>query len=430
MHILIPGKNDRHTPRTRITSFVTGLLVFIFAGVLQKTYMSGSQTEYDAPIDQTIAPYAEKIDIAAIYSGTIDKNSSLYNELLSSSISQDIVTGITSRLSRLFDLRRSKPGDSFKLFMGQGDTVLAFEYMTNDWKRYRLDREGDDYVATVHNIDLVRRVKRVEGVIESSLWDALRPLLPDMETFVELTDIFGWEIDFLTESQVGDKFSLVFEVFEKDSVAVKSGRILAAQYILSGVPHRAFLFQDSAGHRDYYDDRGYCLRKSFLKSPLNYRRISSRFSKHRFHPIHKVYRPHLGVDYAAAEGTPVVAASDGRIIFKGWQRGFGNYLEVKHLSNMVTCYGHLSGFARGISNGVHVVQGQVIGYVGCTGDCTGPHLDYRVKKNGKFVDPLKMVVPASLPVKDEFRTEFQLVVDQYLPILENPVPEPLLAQLD
>jgi murein DD-endopeptidase MepM/ murein hydrolase activator NlpD len=426
----MPGKNDRHTLKTRIASILTGVLIFVFAWVLQRTYQSGSVIDFEPSGDPDQSQYSETINIAAIYSGTISRNSSLYNELMNSPVSREIITGITSRLSRLFDLRRSKPGDSFKLFMGAGDTVLAFEYMTKDWKRYRLDREGDDYIATVHDVDLERKVKRVDGVLESSLWDALLPVLPDMEIFADLTDIFGWEIDFLTESHYGDKFSLIFETFEKDSLYVKPGRILAAQYILNGVPHRAIFFEDSLGHKDYYDENGYSLRKSFLKSPLNYRRISSRFSRSRLHPIYKIYRPHLGVDYAAAEGTPVAAAGEGHIIFKGWKGGFGNYIEIRHPSNMVTCYGHLRGFARGISNGSHVAQGQVIGYVGATGDATGPHLDYRVKKNGNFVDPLKMVVPASLPVKDEFKPEFQQVVNLYLPLLQNPAPDTVLALLN
>jgi murein DD-endopeptidase MepM/ murein hydrolase activator NlpD len=426
----MPGKYNRHTLKSRITSILIGFLIFVFAGVLQQTYQSGSLLNYGPSDDQAQSQYTEKIDIAAIYSGTISKNSSLYNELMNSPVSREIIAGITSRLSSLFDLRRSKPGDSFKLFVGAGDTVLAFEYMTKDWRRYRLDREGDGYIASVHDIDLERKVQRAEGIIESSLWDALLPVLPDMEIFADLTDIFGWEIDFLTESQFGDRFSLIFETFEKDSIFVKPGRILAAEYVLGGVAHRAFFFMDSTGHKDYYDEKGYCLRKSFLKSPLNYRRISSRFSRSRLHPIYKIYRPHLGVDYAAAEGTPVVAAGEGHIVYKGWKNGFGNYLEIKHPSSMVTCYGHLRGFARGISNGSHVTQGQVIGYVGSTGQSTGPHLDYRVMKNGSFIDPLKMVVPASLPVKDNFRPDFQLLVDSYLPILQNPTPDTVLALLN
>jgi len=379
-------------------------------------------------VEDNSGGYSESINVAAVYNGTISRNSSLYSELLNWPIPKNLISDLTGRFSRLFDLRSSRPGDSFKVFMGQGDTIVAFEYVTSDWKRYRLDRDGSDYVATVNEIGLDRKVKKVDGVINSSLWDALLPLLPDMEIFSDLTDIFGWEIDFLTEPRVGDKFTLIFETFEKDGVFVRPGKILAAEYSLSGVPHRAFLYQDSSGHTDYYDENGYSLKKTFLKSPLNYRRISSRFSMSRLHPIYKIRRPHLGVDYAAAAGTPIVAAGDGHVIFKGWRSGFGNYIEIQHPSSMITCYGHLRGFAKGLSSGERVNQGQIIGYVGSTGDATGPHLDYRVKKNGRFVDPLKMVVPASLPVKDEYKAEYKTVVAEYLDQLKNGIPEPVLAQ--
>ena len=429
MKSLIPETNGRHNLRTRVASIVMGVAIFVLAVILQRTYQSGSMNVETLGENQQ-SSYTEQINIAAIYSGTISRNSSLYAELLNWPIPKTIISNITSRLSRLFDLRNSRPGDSFKVFMGWGDTLLAFEYVTSDWKRYRLDREGGDYVATVHEIGLDRKIRMVSGVIESSLWDALLPVLPHMEIFTELTDVFGWEIDFLTESKVGDEFSLIFEVFEKDSVFVRPGHILAAQYILDGVPHRAFLYRDPGGHKDYYDEKGFSLRKTFLRSPLNYRRISSRFSHSRLHPIHKIYRPHLGVDYAAAVGTPIVAAGDGHVIFKGWKSGFGNYIEVKHPSGMITCYGHLRGFARGVSNGGRVDQGQVIGFVGSTGESTGPHLDYRIKKNGRFIDPLKMVLPASQPVKVEYKQEYLDMVAERQPLLDNPIPEPVLAQLD
>jgi murein DD-endopeptidase MepM/ murein hydrolase activator NlpD len=422
------AKKKRRLLRAKTTSIVTSILVIALAGIFQRTYKIGYEQQEGALVSES-AP-AETLSIANVYSGTITRNSNLYSELSSWKLPISVISDLTGRFSRLFDLRSSKPGDRFKVFMGKGDTVEAFEYLTRDWKRYRLDREGDDYIATVNEVGLDRKVERVDGVIQTSLWDALLPILPDMEIFSTLTDIFDSEIDFLTEPQVGDKFSMIYEVYDKDSIFVKPGRILAAEYILKGVPHRAFLYEDSSGHTDYYDEKGYSLRKSFLRSPLNYRRISSRFSMSRLHPILKIYRPHLGVDYAAAPGTPVVSPGEGQIIFKGWKNGFGNYLEIRHPSNLITSYGHLRGFARGLSVGDHINQGELIGYVGQTGLATGPHLDYRVMKNGRFIDPLKMVVPAALPVKEQYRVEFQMVVAEYLPLLENPaapLPQPIFA---
>ncbi len=405
-------------------------MIITFAGILQQTYRTGSMPR-GAGSDTLSAVPAETLSIANIYSGTITRNSSLYTELSSWQLPISVVSDLTVRFSRLFDLRGSKPGDKFKVFVSKGDTIEAFEYITSDWKHYRLDRNGNDYIATVNQIGLDRKVERVEGVIQTSLWDALLPILPDMEIFSDLTDIFDSEVDFLTETQAGDRFCLIFESFEKDSIFVRPGKILAAEYILGGVPHRAFLYEDSLGHRDYYDEKGYSLRKSFLKSPLNYRRISSRFSMSRLHPIYKIYRPHLGVDYAAASGTPVVSAGEGRITYRGWKSGFGNFIEIRHPSSMITSYGHLKGFARGLAVGDHVTQGQLIGFVGSTGQSTGSHLDYRVMKNGRFIDPLKMVVPAAMPAKEQYRAEFGKVVAEYMPQLEKAAPDtankPVLA---
>lgn len=427
LQVVNPNPNKLPNLRSKLVSIATGVLIFVFTGILYNTHKSGSIMESGSPPSPEVTQQ-ESVNIAAIYSGTISRNSSLYSELLNRPIPKSLISTLTSHFSRLFDLRGSKPGDTFKLFMGPGNTIVAFEYLTNDWKRYRLDKEGNEFVATINEIGLEKKVTRVEGIIQSSLWDALLPILPDMEIFGELTDIFGWEIDFLTDPRIGDTFRFIFESFEKDGKYVKPGKILAAEYTLAGMPHRAFLFVDSTGRKDYYDENGYSLRKSLLKSPLNYRRISSTFSFRRLHPIYKYYRPHLGVDYSAAAGTPVVAAGDGQVTYRGWKSGFGNYIEVKHANSMTTCYGHLSGFAKGLSSGGRVNQGQVIGYVGSTGESTGPHLDYRVMKNGRFVDPLKMVVPASLPVEAKYKAEFQALVADYMPKLENKPAQPVLAQ--
>lgn len=415
--------------RGRIVPIAAIGLVFVFAAVLFHTNRTPARLDSSASTEPDPEP-VETLDIDAIYAGIIKKNSSLYAELLNMEISHALVAEITSRFSKMFNLTRSQPGDRFKLFMGPDDNIVALEYTTDDWKRYRLDRDGDRYLETIYEVGLERSVRIIEGEIESTLWDALMPQLPDMEIFFSLADIFGWEIDFLTEPRIGDKFKIVFEVYEKDGAFVKTGNILAAEYILEGEIHRAFLFTDPDGRRDYYDENGYSLRKTLLKSPLNYRRVSSKFSYRRLHPIRKIYRPHLGVDYAAAFGTPVVAAGEGYVVFKGKKKGFGNYLEVKHSHGFVTCYGHLNKFGKGVARGRHVVQGQVIGYVGNTGLSTGPHLCYRVRKNGKYINPLKMTIPAAMPVRDKYKEMFNRTAAEYLPYFIGWQPERLLARLD
>jgi murein DD-endopeptidase MepM/ murein hydrolase activator NlpD len=373
-------------------------------------YEDNHEIIQEAQTDQE--PASEQIPIAEIYTGQLYKNSSLYTELLKQEVPETAVATITKRFSELFDLTNSHPGDEFKLFMSPGDTVVAFEYVTHDLKRYRLEKDGDRYIDKVTEVDLERREEFVGAVIETNLWDALIKQLPEADLFTKITDIYAWEIDFLTESRLGDKFKMVYEAFYKDGKFVKTGDILAAEYDLCGTPHRAFLYIDQQGYSDYYDENGYSLRRALLKSPLNYRRISSRYTQSRLHPVLKIYRPHLGVDYAAAVGTPVVAAGDGIIKVMDWVNGFGNYIEIEHECGLVTGYGHLNEFAKGIAKGRRVRQGQVIGYVGQTGVASGPHLDYRVKRDGHYINPLKMTIPASPPVKPEYLAEFASVVTE------------------
>ncbi len=414
--------------KQRIIPAAAALLVLTFSGALLLNKKAETAVK-EASL--SIAPEpSEQIDISFIHNGKIAKNSSLYAELLNLELPQPLVAEITSRFSKMFDLRKSQPGDGFTLFMDPDKSVIAFEYVTGDWKRYRLDREGNRFIESINEVGLDRKIRKVEGKVHTTLWDALLPLLPDMNVFFDMVEIFGWEIDFLTEPRVGDSFKIIFELFEKDGRFIKTGRILAVEYTLDDTPYRAFLFTDPAGRQDYFDENGYSLRKTLLKSPLNYRRISSEFSRRRLHPIYKRYRPHLGVDYAAPIGTPIVASGDGYVSFKGTKRGFGNYVEIQHSFGLVTCYGHLQDFAKGIKKGRRVAQGQVIGYVGNTGETTGPHLDYRVRRNGNYLNPLKMTIPAALPVKDEYKEQFRTRVVEYLPRLQEPLSDRLMARLD
>jgi murein DD-endopeptidase MepM/ murein hydrolase activator NlpD len=207
---------------------------------------------------------------------------------------------------------------------------------------------------------------------------------------------------------------LIFEELCHEGEFIKYGDILAAEYILSGDTHSAVLYQDSTGHKDYYDLNGISLRKTLLRSPLHYRRITSKFSYSRFHPVFRRYQPHYGVDYGAPTGTPVSAAGDGVVTFAGWKKGLGKSLKIRHPKGFVTSYGHLSRFASGIKKGKKVKQKQVIGYVGRTGVATGPHLDYKCQKDGRYVNPLKMTVPSVDPLKEEYLADFASYSEELL----------------
>lgn len=220
---------------------------------------------------------------------------------------------------------------------------------------------------------------------------------------------------------------MVFEEQYREGAFVRYGDILAAEYSSGDKVHQAVLYRPPEGRKGYFDPSGKSVRKAFLKSPLNYRRISSRFSYSRFHPIFKRYRPHLGVDYAAPRGTPVVASGDGVISFAGWKRGFGKIVEIRHPNGFVTMYGHLSRFARGITRGATVRQKDLIGYVGNTGCSTGPHLDYRVKADGRYVNPLRMVAPPTDPIRKDYLEDFRRSCANLLYALDLLTHPPLLA---
>ena len=251
------------------------------------------------------------------------------------------------------------------------------------------------------------RLALAEGTINSSLYaDAVHQGL-DGTLVMQLADVFAWDIDFLSDVRPGDSFRIIYEQQLAEIGPPRSGRILAAEVVNSGRVHVAYYFEDGEGHADYYDAEGRSLRKEFLKSPLRYNRISAGFSRSRLHPILKIRRPHLGVDYAAPPGTPVDAVGDGRIVYRGRNNGFGNYIEIKHRRGITTSYGHLQGFAPGLKQGDLVRQGQVIGFVGSTGLATGPHLDFRVAERGVWIDPLKRHGRPAEPVRPAMRDRFE-----------------------
>jgi murein DD-endopeptidase MepM/ murein hydrolase activator NlpD len=244
-----------------------------------------------------------------------------------------------------------------------------------------------------------------------------------------MEDIYQWTVDFFG-IQKGDHFTVIYDEKLIDTTHVGIGRIWGAKFNHAGKDVYAIPFKQD-GKIQYWEHDGASLRKQLLKAPLKFSRISSRFSRSRLHPVHRVYRPHLGVDYAAPKGTPVRAVADGVVTFKGWNGGGGNTLKIKHAGNLMTGYLHLSGFAKGIKQGARVRQGDVIGYVGSTGTSTGPHLDYRIWKNGVSIDPLKVPQKPAEPIKKQNMADFEYVRDCIIAELEGTAsPEQIITQLD
>ncbi len=393
------------------------VLVICIVGLAVTLCFNGIASSGIRPALSTEPTEIYNVKATAIFSGQIRDGETLISELLKLNVPKYTVNKIISRFSRIFDLEQCRAGDRYHLFLSGGDSILAFEYLTVDSSRYRLEKLGGDFVDEIWNNGYQVKTELATAIVSNNLWDTSVNPLPDPELLARFAHVYASQVDLLTETDTGDTIKVLYEAHYGPDGSVKCGKILAMEYNHKGSAQRAFYFTDPEGHSDYYDESGYSLKRAMLKSPLDYRCISSRFSSARLHPIYKIYRPHLGVDYAAAYGTPVVAAGDGRIIYKGYHNGFGNYLEIKHDFGLTTTYGHLSRFAD-IEPGQQVQQGEVIGYVGATGDATGPHLDYRVRKDGKYINPLRMTVPAAAPVKLAYMGEFRELVAQRLAVLK------------
>lgn len=276
-----------------------------------------------------------------------------------------------------------------------------------------LDRSGNDLSVTEKPLALEKRIQTRSGLIQSSLFAAADDIgLPDAVA-VQLAEIFGAEIDFHSDLRRGDRFSVVYEAYSLDGQDVKAGQILAAEFVNHGITRQAIWYQGESGASGYYTRDGHSLKKAFLRSPLEFSRISSGFSM-RFHPILRDWRAHKGVDYAAPLGTSVLATADGTVEFMGQQRGYGNFVVLRHHDQYTTAYGHLNAFASSLQQGSRVEQGQVIGYVGRTGWATGPHLHYEFRIADVHQDPLSADLPVSIPLSATQLATFRSTVQPLL----------------
>ena len=276
-----------------------------------------------------------------------------------------------------------------------------------------LCREEKGFTASVDVYEFDTRLVRIKGEVKSSLFEAMNEAGETSALAVRLADVFSHQVNFVNEVQEGDSFELVVEKKYLGSEFRRYGDIVAARFTNDGRLYEAFRFFDDKGVAHYYAADGTSLETQFLKAPLNFTRISSRYSMHRRHPVFGKVRPHQGVDYAAPKGTPVKALGGGKVTFVGWKSGYGKSVAIRHGGGIETHYAHLSRYARGLKKGDSVEQGQVIAYVGATGTATGPHLDFRVWKNGTPINPLKMQSPPAEPLKGTSLEAFGAACEKY-----------------
>jgi murein DD-endopeptidase MepM/ murein hydrolase activator NlpD len=348
---------------------------------------------------------------------TIENGDTLDAVLSSGGLSRSETAALTHAFGQSVDLRRLRPGNILRFHYDGGGKVDSVEMKVNGWGQVDAVRSGDRFDVTPREALQKEVTATVAARIDSSLYAALANAGESPQLVQQLVDVFQWDIDFFA-LQKGDEFSLVVNKRFAGSDAVGYGPIQAARFFHNGQLYEAFR-SESDGRAGYYTAGGNPLRKQFLRAPLQFTRITSGFSKSRFHPILRCFRPHHGVDYGAPVGTPVMSTADGVVVAAGYKHGEGNYVQIRHTSRIETNYLHLSRFAKSIKRGSKVTQGDVIGYVGMTGLATGPHLDYRVSDNGVWLDPLKLRSITPDPLHGESLRRFRASVAGLIPRLQS-----------
>lgn len=344
-----------------------------------------------ASLGTPLGPPAPALRLTAVV-GTLERNDSLVRSLAAQQVPPATIDLVVQELRHVVDFRSARPGDAYTLLRAPDGRVVDFRYRAVSGEVYRLYLDAERYVTERRDVELTRRTTRIAGVVASSLYDAIRDLGETPQLASDFADIFAWDVDFARAIQRGDEFQVLYERLYRSEpdgreTYLRPGRILAARYSGASGDHTAVYFEAEEGRGEYYRPDGVPMKRQFLAAPLQYSRVSSAFTNARFHPILKISRPHHGIDYAAPTGTPLWSVADGRVIFRGRSSGFGNLVKVQHANGYVSYYGHLSRFASGLRLGQAVRQKQVIGYVGQTGLATGPHVCFRITKDGRFVNP-------------------------------------------
>ena len=401
----------------------------LFAGVLGVILFLAAcnttpgQAVASSPIESiefdTIVPVTDMfgipLDIYSVEEGKVRRNQTLSDLLQPLGVSLQEIYQISLLPDSLVNERKIKQGNRY-LFYTHLDTLskrplyakTIFIYEKDHLNFVAISIDPDTIWARNGRKPVDTRLQVSTGIIETSLWESMVAADVNPMLAIELSEIFAWTVDFFGIQQ-GDQFKVIYEESFVDSTSLGIDKILGAWFYHNETDFWAIPFvQDSI--RSFFDEEGNSLRKAFLKAPLRFSRISSGFSHSRYHPVLKIRRPHHGVDYAARTGTPVLTVGDGVITKVGYQKGGGgNYVKIKHNSVYSTTYMHLSGFGKGVRQGVYVKQGDVIGYVGSSGLATGPHLDFRFYKNGSAVNPLKVEAPPVEPVHEKNRRAYGLI---------------------
>ena len=417
-----------------IEIFVLIISAFIII-IVSNVFNKNNYQEENIEIVEIVEPehefeYGIIIDSLIIIKDKVRRNQFLSDILLKYNVDYTTIDKIARASKPVFNVRKIRRGNNYSIICSNDsiNKLLYFVYEKSPTKYIVYDLTDSICIYSGEK-EIETRIEKTKGTIVNSFWNAMIDNSCDPNLANELSEVFAWTIDFFG-IQKGDTYNAIYEALYVDNKYIGLGNIQAANINHSGNDYFAFYYiQDSVG--DYFDEEANSLMRTFLKAPLRYKRISSGYSHSRLHPILKIRRPHHGVDYAAATGTPVLTIGDGVVIKKAYQkRGGGNYLKIKHNGTYTTSYMHLSKYAKGMKKGTRVKQGDVIGYVGKTGLATGPHLDFRVYRNGKAINPLKLKSPPAKPVDSSNLSEYRLLKDSLIQELNKINSDTLFVQDD
>ena len=357
---------------------------------------------------------------------TVEKNDTLDGILTAGGLTRGESALLTREFGKSFDVRRLKPGHLIRFHYALDGSVDSVQMKVTGWGELHALRKNDTFEVNAQQA-VIRTVETtISATVDRSLYEAIRAAGEGPQLVPQLVDVFQWDIDFF-ELRKGDSFSFVVTKQFAGSDVVGYGPITAARFTHRGTTYEAFRHESADGFAGYYARAGTPLRKQFLKAPLKFSRVTSGFSRRRFHPVLNVFRPHHGVDYGAPTGTPVMTTADGVVVEARYKSGEGNFVRIRHSASYETYYLHLSRFGKNVKKGAKVMQGDVIGYVGSTGLATGPHLDYRVTERGRWINPLNLKSITPDPLRGGALATFRANVARLMPRLDTPA-SPKVAQ--
>jgi len=403
MKVHIKIRDGKKIPELLLTSLLitTMLTLFFILSFLPKG-------QDDPPIEQEISleqagPAEPKLKEHILH---IERGTTLTDLLASYDFSPAEIYKLREDIKPVYDLARIKAGHEIRIYTAADGQVTRLEYDIDVESFVRIEKKAGLYTAEIIKLAVELRTGLIWGIIEDNPISAVQKAGEKQLLAMKLSEIFAWDIDFHTDLRKGDTFKILFEKRFLEGEFAGYGQILAAEFLNQGERFQAFRYTYPDTQKwDYFRFDGASLKREFLKSPISFARITSRFSHSRFHPIRKVFRPHMGVDYAARVGTPVQATADGTVTFRGRNGAAGRMVKIRHKNSYESMYLHLSRYA--VKPKEKVRQGQVIGYVGNSGESTGPHLDYRIKKNGRYINPLSYRFKPVKPLSRNLLADFQ-----------------------